>query len=72
MWLGSEEDLAGFLGCTNEFNPNLKFTCEKSGKELNLLDVIEKIRSDKLITNLFWKPVDGHQYLHYKFCNAFP
>ena len=57
------------MGCLNEFDPNLNFTYEKSDKQINFLDVIDKIQNNELVTDLFCKRVDGHQYLHYNPCH---
>ena len=70
IWLGSEEELCGLLRRLNESNSNLKFAFEKLDKKINFLDVIVKIQNEELVTDLFCKPVDGHQYLHYNFCHA--
>ena len=34
-------------------------------KKNNFLDVVIKIKEGKTTTSLFYKPTDGHQYLHY-------
>ena len=54
----------------NKFHPNLRFTYEKSREKINFLDVVIKIKEGKITTNLFCKPTDGHQYLHYDSCHA--
>lgn len=51
------------MGRVNEFNPNLKFTYEKSDKEVNFLDVVVHIEIDELVTDLLCKSVNGYQYL---------
>ena len=66
----SEEKLDRFLEDLNNFHPNLKFTYEKSKDNINFLDVAIKIKEGKLITDLYCKPTDGHQYLHYDSCHA--
>ena len=37
---------------------------------MNFLDVVIKIKGDMIITDLYCKLVDGHQYLHYDSCHA--
>ena len=54
----------------NKFHSNLKFTYEKSKEKINFLDVAIKIKEGKIITDLYCKPRDGHQYLHYNSCHA--
>ena len=48
----------------NNFNPNIKFTCEFSEASINFLDLNVKLSEGKLQTSLYVKPTDRHQYLH--------
>ena len=70
MCTESEESLQKFLEELNKFHPNLKFTYEKSKEKVNLVDVVIKIKEGRIITDLYCKPADGHQYLHYDSCHA--
>ena len=70
IWTESEESLEKFFEDPNKFHPNLKFTSEKSKEKINFLDVVKKIKEGKIITYLYCKPTDGHQYLHYHSCHA--
>ena len=66
----TEENLDKFLEDLNKLYPNLRFTYEKSREKINFLDVVIKIKEGKIITNLFFKPTDGHQYLQYDSCHS--
>ena len=70
IWTESEENLEKFLEDLHKFHPNLKFTYEKSKEKINFLDVVIKISEGRIITDLYCKPTDGHQYLHYDSCHA--
>ena len=70
IWTESEASLEKFLEDLNKFHPNLKFTCEKSKDKINFLDVVIKIKYSRIITDLYWKPTDGHQYLYYDSCDV--
>ena len=70
VWTESEERSEKFIEDLNKFHPNLKFTYEKSKEKINFLDVIIKIKEDRIITDLYCKPTDGHEYLHYDSCHA--
>ena len=70
IWTDSEENLNKFLKDLNEFHPNLKFTYEKSKEKINFLDLVIKLTDGKIITDLYCKPTDSHQYLHYDSCHA--
>ena len=47
----------------NEKHPPTKFTAEWSQTSINFLDVTVSI-IDEVITDLYVKPTDSHQYLH--------
>ena len=49
----------------NNFIPNLSFNHEASKNCIPLLDLKVKLTDRKLETDLYMKPTDRHQYLHY-------
>ena len=65
IWTLSEEELKEFMRELNPFDTNIKFTYEYSGKRVSFLDLQVDIVEGKLITSLFVKSTDRHQYLHY-------
>ena len=69
IWANTEENLDKFLEDLNKFYPNLRFIYEQLREKINFLDVVIKIKL-KITTNLFCKPTDDHQYLHYDSCDA--
>ena len=69
IWTLSEKELDGFLERLNYFHPNLKFTHERSREEINFLDVTIRVNHGEFITSLYFKPTDGHQYLHFESCH---
>ena len=71
IWTKSEESLEKFLEDLNKFHHNLKFTDEKSKEKTNFLDVVIKIKEGRIFTDLYCKPMDGHQYLHYDSCHTY-
>ena len=70
IWTDSEENLNKFLKDLNEFHPNLRFTYEKSKEKINFLDLVIKLADGKIVTDLYCKSTDTHQYLHYDSCHA--
>ena len=68
IWTDSEE--LKFLKDLNEFHPNLKFTYEKSKEEISFLDLVIKLTDGRIVTDLYCKPTDSHQYIHYDACHA--
>ena len=65
IWTLSEEELKEFMRELNPFDTNIKFTYEYSDKRVSFLDLQVDIVEGKLITSLFVKSTDRHQYLHY-------
>ena len=70
MWTEGEESLEKFLEDLNKSHPNLEFTYKKSKDKINFLDVVITIKEGRIITDLYCKPTDGHQDLHYDSCHA--
>ena len=60
-----EQELERFLKDLNNFTPNLSFTHEASKNCIPFLDLKVKLIDGKLETDLYMKPADCHQYLHY-------
>ena len=69
IWSASEKELDDFLERVNNFHPNLKFTHERSRQEINFHDVTVRVNHGEFITNLYCKPTDDHQYLHFESCH---
>ena len=70
IWKDSEENLEGFLKELNGFHPIIKFNSGESKMKMkvNFLDVVIKIKNGRLSTDLYSKPVDSHQFVHYNSC----
>ena len=67
IWQHGEEKLKEFLKILNSCHPTIKFTADK----VNFL-YIEVIRSEnKLLTDLYIKPTDTHQYLEFSSCHVY-
>ena len=65
IWTHSEEELKESMRELSSFDFNIKFTYEYSNKRVSFLDLKVDIVESKLITSLFVKPTDRHQYLHF-------
>ena len=66
IWTANEKELGDFLDRRNSFNPNLKFTHERSRDEIHFLDVTVRVNHGEFITDLYCKLTNGHQYLHFE------
>ena len=69
IWTHGEEKLKTFMAELNSFNDNIKFTYEYNKDSIPFLDLKVISSNGKLITSLYSKPTDCHQYLHYESCH---
>ena len=66
MWTHGEEQLKTFMNNINNYKSNLKFiTYEYSKNEINFLDLKVEFKEGSLVTNVYIKPRNRHQYLHH-------
>ena len=42
----------------------------KSKEKINFLDLVIKLTDGKIVTDLYCKSTDSHQYLHYESCHT--
>lgn len=70
IWRDSVENLQIIFKNLNHFHLNLKFTSEKSRENLNFLNINLKLKEVTTAINLYSKPKDGHQNLHYESCQT--
>ena len=64
VWEHGKEELKKFLETLNCYHPTIKFTTEYSRAKINFLDVTVMKKGNQLVTDLYVKPTDTHQYLH--------
>ena len=69
IWEHGEEKLKEFIEYLHEKHPTLKFTSEWSQTSTNFLDVTVSLTNGKTTTDLYVKPTDSHQYLHFPSCH---
>ena len=70
IWEHGEEELQKFLETLNCYHPTIKFTAEYSRAKINFLDVTVIKKGNQLVTDLYIKPTDTHQYLHASSCHV--
>ena len=66
LWQHGEKELEKFLNC---YHPTIKFTANYLRKEI--LDVSVRKKNNQLVTDLYIKPTDTHQYLHASSCHVY-
>ena len=71
IWQHGEEALKEFLKILNGSQPIIKFTAEYSLDKINFLDVDVFRSGNKLLTDLYIKPADTHQYLEFSSCHVY-
>jgi len=69
LWPHGPDELQRFVTLCNSFHPTIKFTSESSSKEIPFLDVLVSIKDGTLHTDLYSKPTDSHQFLHWTSCH---
>ena len=65
IWTHGEQELQTFLRSLNEYHTDIKFTYESSKESIAFLDLKVSVKNSKIITDLYVKSTDHHQYLHY-------
>ena len=71
MWERGKESLKLFLEKINSIHATIKFRVDWSYSSVDFLDV-KVIRKDgKIITKLYVKPTDNHQYLDSSSCHPY-
>ena len=71
IWQHGEKELEKFLEILNCYHPTIKFTGNYSWEQINFLDVSVRKKNKQLVTNLYIKPTDTHQYLHASSCHVY-
>ena len=69
VWPHGEGCLNKFYDIINNIHPTIKFTTEWSHRSVLFLDVRVNIQEGRIITDLYTKPTDTHQYLHRHSCH---
>ena len=62
IWLYGEAALLRFIAHANECHPDIQFTFSY-GRSVPYLDASVSIKGEHLVTDLYTKPTDTHQYL---------
>ena len=65
IWTHNEQELQTFLRSINEFHTDIKFTYELPKESIAFLDLKVSAKNSKIITDLYVKFTNRHQYLHY-------
>ena len=66
VWTKGNEALDQFIEHLNNSHHSIKFTEERSTEKVSFLDTLVKLNDNSLITDLYTKPTDCHNYLRYE------
>lgn len=72
IWTEGRDKLNTFLNNFNAFHPAIKFTRHQTSTThptVEFLDVNLTLLGDVIELDLYCKPTDCHQYLHFKSCH---
>ena len=71
IWNEGEESLRQFLESFNKFHPSIKFEWKYTTDQVKFLDVRLSLEGETIEFDLYTKPTDCHQYLHFESCHPF-
>ena len=66
LWDPNWGDIYDLYQILQNIHPNIKYTMECSKKEIPFLDILIQINGQKVSTDIYRKPTDTQQYLHFK------
>ncbi|XP_062576664.1 uncharacterized protein LOC134238563 [Saccostrea cucullata] len=69
FWTKSLQDLQQFNSILNRLHESMHFTMEISENKLPFLDILIIKEGRKIITDLYYKSTDSHQYLIFNSCH---
>ncbi|XP_062612861.1 uncharacterized protein LOC134274600 [Saccostrea cucullata] len=69
IWNDSDANLEAFVNMMNDLDPDIKFTMDKSSQSIPFLDILITKHEEHLSTDIYYKPTDTHQYLHFSSCH---
>ena len=69
VWPKSKWNLNAFEQEINSLHSSFKFTKESDSHEIAFLDILVYVENKKLFTDIYYKPTDTHQYLHFSSCH---
>ena len=70
FFIWTHGEFRNFMAEFNLFSDDIKFTCEYNKDIISFLDLKVTSLNGKLITILYSKLIDCHQYLHYGSCHT--
>ena len=69
VWDNNIDNIEALHTELNNLHPKLVFTIEQSDTEISFLDIKLKRQGEQIVTDIFHKPTDTKQYLHFRSCH---
>lgn len=69
IWERNEDDLKKLHDILNSLHDKITFTMEHDNDKLPFLDILLYKKGNKLMTDIFYKDTDTHQYLNFYSCH---
>ena len=69
VWPKSKWDIDIFSKELNNLHPKFKFTIDQSCTVIPFLDINVHLKGNKILTDIYYKPTDSHQYLRFDSCH---
>jgi hypothetical protein len=69
IWTHGKDRLIEFIAAANSFHPTIKFSSDFSHSQIPFLDVMVSLKNGLLETDLYSKPTDTFNYLHWSSCH---
>lgn len=69
IWNKEVDDIHSLHNELNSLHPKLSFTMEYSDEQIPFLDILLLRDGEQIITDIYHKPTDTKQYLHFKSCH---
>ena len=66
IWTHGEKELEYFFSHLNQVHDTIKFSSEMSKNKIAFLDTLVILEKNRIYTDLFTKPTDANNYLHYE------
>ena len=69
IWDTNIDTPKNLLTILQTLHKSIKFTMEESTNSISFLDIKVIIENNKIVTDLYQKPTDSQQYVHFKSCH---
>ena len=69
IWPSSKWKVEKFVEQLRNLHSNIKFTFGSSTSNIPFLDIMVMANHNKVLTDIYYKIIDTHQYLHFNSCH---